>query len=84
MNEQIMKLAKDIDQFAYEYDTYDDLDSVPDQEEAVGRLYEELLSGDAGDSLVEYFTRIIDEHDELENEAQHLLERVRELLHVTR
>ncbi len=84
MIETIMKLAKDIDQFAYDYDTYDYLDSVPDREEAVERLYKDLLSGDAVDSLEEYFTRIIDEHDEMENEAQHLLDSVRKLLHVVR
>jgi len=57
---------------------------VPDREEAVERLYKDLLSGDAVDSLEEYFTRIIDEHDEMENEAQHLLDSVRKLLHVVR
>ena len=75
----IMKLAKDIDQFAYEYDTYDYWDSITDREEAVEKLYLELLSGEALKGLVEYFTGIIDEHDEWEEEAQDLLRRVQDI-----
>lgn len=75
----IMRLAKDIDQFAYDYDTYDYWDSVPNREQAVESLYLELLSGKTLKGLEEYFTEIIDEHDEWEEVADILLNRIQSI-----
>ena len=60
--QEIMKLAVDLDNFSYEYDTYEYKDTVGNREERVERLTEDILNKETA-GLKEWLTEVSEESD---------------------
>ena len=60
--QEIMKLAVDLDNFSYEYDTYEYKDTVGNREEQVEKLTEDILNKETA-GLKEWLTEVSEESD---------------------
>ncbi len=60
--QEIKKLATDLDNFAYEYDTYEYQDTIEDREGQVEKISEDILTGKT-DDIKEWLTEIAEESD---------------------
>lgn len=60
--QEIMKLAVDLDNFSYEYDTYEYKDTVENREEQVEKLTEDILNKETA-GLKEWLTEVSEESD---------------------
>ena len=77
----IEQLAADIDQFSFDYDTYEYRDRVDDREEALRELTAALHDGDSG-SIRDWLREFADENEpgEASEKAMELLERLDQLV----
>ena len=77
----IEQLAADIDQFSFDYDTYEYRDRVDDREDALRELTTALRSGDA-DGIRDWLQEFADENEpgEANEKAMELLERLDQLV----
>ena len=60
--QEIKKLAVDLDNFSYEYDTYEYKDTVENREEQVEKLTEDILNKDTA-GLKDWLTEVSEESD---------------------
>ena len=60
--QEIKKLAVDLDNFSYEYDTYEYKDSVENREEQVEKITEDILNKDTA-GLKDWLTEVSEESD---------------------
>lgn len=61
-HQEIKKLAVDLDNFSYEYDTYEYKDSVENREEQVDKITEDILNKDTA-GLKDWLTEVSEESD---------------------
>ena len=61
-HQEIKKLAVDLDNFSYEYDTYEYKDSVENREEQVEKITEDILNKDTA-GLKDWLTEVSEESD---------------------
>lgn len=83
-SEEIQKLAGDIDEFVYEYDTYEYKDVVEDREDNIASIIRSLECDGLGERC--YLSGIIHEDDpneETTKEAAALLNRIYAVLNIT-
>ena len=69
----IKDLAKAIDSFAYDFDTYGYRDEIDDRDAAVARLSEEIEQGDV-DGISDWFLSIVKENNEFSPMAQQFVD----------
>ena len=74
----IEALARDLDDFAFDYDFYGYQDSVNDRTEHIESLISDLKKGDT-DGLTEYLKEVIEEDEYMVKEAKVLLDRIESL-----
>lgn len=60
--QEIKKLAVDLDNFSYEYDTYEYKDSVENREEQIEKITEDILNKDTA-GLKDWLTEVSEESD---------------------
>lgn len=74
--DNLFEIAQKIDNFFYEYDTYDYSDSIEDREENVNRIHEHLATNNYSHYIDELKQIIIEESgtEEEQQEAKELVE----------
>ena len=80
MYDHITQLARDLDEFAYNYDHYGYVDAIEDRDQAREELKQDLIDGKCVRVIIDHLTEIANEHDiEWEPRARKLIDRVRAL-----
>lgn len=79
IDNEVFQLAKDLDDFAFEYDFYSYKESVDDRTEHIDLIMSQLQAGKTN-IFIECLTDVIDEDEEpYSSEAKILIERILEL-----
>lgn len=72
------QLAKDLDEFEYDYDYYGYVDAFDDRDQAREDLKQDLIDGRCLEKIIAHLTEIVNEHDiEWEPRAQKLIARIK-------
>lgn len=80
MNDILTQLAKDLDEFEYDYDYYGYVDAFDDRDKAREDLKQDLIDGKCLGEIIDHLTEIVNEHDnEWEDRAQKLIARIKAL-----
>ena len=74
--DRLYKLAEDIDEFYYGFDTYNYMDDIESREQNIKDIYTLLLKNDMEDCILD-LENIVEECPEDADEAQALIERIK-------
>ena len=77
----IEQLAKDLDEFMFDYDFYGYQDSIDDRTEHVNQLYNDMVMGNY-QPIVDYLKEAVEEGDYMVAEATSLLNRMNEMFDI--